>query len=148
MAFKRDLELGEKAEEYLVDKLKKELPTLKQLKRNFSGYDLIDDNGYTIEVKFDRKSKATNNTAIEYEYKGQPSGINKTKAMEWIQIYYLQDQWVYSRIKTYNLKAFIKSNGEYLTTLNGGDDKLSKMILMSTEYFADIFNYEPLENPT
>ena len=145
MAFKRDLELGEKAEEYLVDKLKKELPTLKQLKKNFSGYDLIDDNGYTIEVKFDKKSKATNNTAIECEYKGNPSGINCTKAMEWIQIYYLNNQWVYSRIKTYNLKAYIESNQEYLTTLPGGDDKLSKMILMSTEDFADTFNYEPLQ---
>jgi hypothetical protein len=145
MGFKRDLQLGEKAEEYLVDKLKKEFPTLKQLKKNFSEYDLMDDNGYTIEVKFDRKSKSTGNTAIECEYKGNPSGINCTKAMEWIQIYYLNNQWVYSRIKTYDLRAFVKSNGDYLTTIDGGDNKLSKMILIPVEDFADTFNYESLQ---
>lgn len=144
MAFKDDVRIGEKAQSYIIKQLELEFPGIHSMHGNFSNYDLISDSGFTVEVKFDIKSKLTNNVGIEYEYQNNPSGLAKTKAMEWIHIYYLIDKWVYSRIKTHDLKAYIKNNWKYLKKLKGGDNNSSKMVIISTQDFADSFNYLPI----
>ena len=144
--FTQDLKIGQKAQDFIIKELELQFPGLKSVQGNFSNYDLISDSGYTAEVKFDIKSKLTNNVGIEYEYNKEPSGLAKTKAMEWIHIYFLQGSWVYSRIKTADLKAFIKSNWKYLKKLSGGDRNSSKMILINSEDFGDTFNYTPIRD--
>lgn len=142
--FSEDLKIGIKAQDFLIKELEGELPGLKSIQGNFSNYDLVSNSGYTIEVKFDIKSKLTSNVAIEYEFNNNPSGLASTKAVEWIHIYYLKDKWVYSRIKTDNLKAFIRNNWKELRKLKGGDRNDSKLILIKTEDFANNFPYKEI----
>lgn len=142
--FSEDLKIGIKAQDFLIKELEGELPGLKSIQGNFSNYDLVSNSGYTIEVKFDIKSKLTNNIAIEYEFNNNPSGLASTKAVEWIHIYYLKDKWVYSRIKTDNLKAFIRNNWKELRKLKGGDRNDSKLILIKTEDFVNSFPYREI----
>lgn len=142
--FSEDLKIGIKAQDFLIKELEGELPGLKSIQGNFSNYDLVSNSGYTIEVKFDIKSKLTSNVAIEYEFNNNPSGLASTKAVEWIHIYYLKDKWVYSRIKTDNLKAFIRNNWKELRKLKGGDRNDSKLILIKTEDFVNSFPYREI----
>ena len=62
--FSEDLKIGIKAQDFLIKELEGELPGLKSIQGNFSNYDLVSNSGYTIEVKFDIKSKLTSNVAI------------------------------------------------------------------------------------
>lgn len=140
MAFKTDLSIGERAQDFAISVLKEEFPGIRQIKGDFADYDLIADNGYTIEVKFDKESRKTGNVAIEYLYKGRPSGIAKTKAREWLHIFYL-DGWVYARAKTLDLKHYIKSNRKDLVETDGGDNHLSKLILINKEDFVNRFGF-------
>jgi len=87
--FKKDLKIGEYVQDYLVKELAGEFGKLKASEGKFSDYDLTSPDGYTFEVKFDRSSEHTNNTAIEFRYKNKESGICSTKAIEWIQVLHL-----------------------------------------------------------
>lgn len=139
--FTKDLKIGQHAQNYIIKELSEELPGLKSIQGNFSNYDLVSDDGYTIEVKFDIKSKLTDNIAIEYEYNRKPSGIAKTKAIEWIHIYYMDDGWVFSRLKIHTLKEYLRSNWKYFKKLEGGDNNSSKIVLIPIDDFADVFNF-------
>ena len=57
--FEEDLQLGQKAEEYILAMLRKEFPTIKRVKGYQPDYDFIDDDGYTIELKLDIRSKSS-----------------------------------------------------------------------------------------
>lgn len=138
--FAKDLKIGQKAQDFIIKRLQDELPGLKSIDGNFSSYDLVADSGYTIEVKFDRESEHTKNIAIEYEYDKHPSGLAKTKALEWLHIYYL-DGWVFSRIKVGNLKAFIKNNWKDLHKTQGGDYSKAMLVLINKTDFANTFDF-------
>jgi hypothetical protein len=81
---------------------------------------------------------------FEYECGNHPSGLASTKAIEWIHIYYLTDKWVYVRIRTNNLKSFIKDNWNELKKVKGGDRNSSKLILIDSEDFANNFPYKEI----
>lgn len=141
--FKEDLLTGEKAELYILEQLKDTYPTIRKQYGYNKGFDLIDDNGYTAEVKYDRESIDTHNIAFEYKYKGEPSGISTSKAIDWIQIYY-SDKWVYSQIRKINLQSFLKSNIQYFKRVKGGDDMQSCLILVPTSEFEKSFVSTPI----
>jgi len=143
--FKKDLEEGEKAERYIVKQLLREYPTLKKVEGYNPGYDLIDEMGYTVEVKFDIGSKTTGNIAFEYSYKGNPSGISTSSALDWVQIYF-SNGWVYSQMRTYNLKIFLKSNIKSFKIVNGGDDNKSHLILVPVSTFQEFFCSKRIED--
>jgi len=144
--FEEDLQLGQKAEEYILAMLKKEFPTIKRVNGYQPDYDFIDDDGYTIELKLDIRSKSSGNVGIEYKYKNKPSAISTSKAVEWIVIYYLPPyKWVYSRMKTNELKAFLKGNNKYLRKTNGGDSNMSRLILIPIVTFSEEFGFTPLK---
>jgi hypothetical protein len=145
--FAKDLKIGVKAQDFLIKGLSKELPGLKSIDGNFSNYDLVADNGYTIEVKFDRQSANTKNIGIEFEYDNQPSGIAKTKAMGWAHIFKHHDKWAYSRIKTHDLKAYIKNNWKHFRKVPGGDGRKARMVLIPVLDFMDEFSFRDI-NPT
>jgi hypothetical protein len=143
--FKSDLKDGEKAQDYILKQIRKEYPNAKIIPNKCSDFDIADlSTGYSAEVKYDIKSKDTSNVGIEFACRGKYSGISKTKATEWIHIYKLADKWVYSRIKTRELKAFIKTNNSELPRVYAGDDYKSVLILIPKEVFADTFNYREI----
>jgi hypothetical protein len=140
MSFDSDLNTGLKAERAVIKKLQKEMPTLKQVQVG-SDYDLIDDNGYTIEVKYDKLSEKTPNVGIEFRCNGKLSGIATTKAMEWVHIFNLDGEWVYARAPIHRLKSFLRSNQGVLNIVDGGDGNRAKLALVNKDDFANHFTY-------
>lgn len=131
---------GHKAEEFVVKQLSKKHKGLRFVEGKCKEYDLIADDGYTVEVKYDILSKNTGRVGIEFECDSKPSGIETTKAIDWVHIYKLYDNWVYSIIPVANLRAFLRSNKDFLTTASGGDCS-AKMYLISVHDFADHFSF-------
>lgn len=144
--FQRDLERGNKVEDVVLKIKAKQHKGLKRVEGKNSGYDLIADEGYTAEVKFDELSAKTGNVGIEFECYGKPSGIEVTIAYEWIHIYKLYSDWVYSEIKPADLKAFLRNNKDYLHTGKGGDYGVSLMHLINVHDFADAFGFKQISS--
>ena len=91
-----------------------------------------------IEVKTERGQWArTGNIAIEYEYKGKPSGIATTQATYWFQILEIDGkEFCTLMLKTDILKKLLKLTKNAKTVM-GGDDRQSKLVLLPIK---DIFN--------
>ena len=142
-SFQRDLEMGERAERFVIEQLKKEMPTLKKIEGYNPDYDLIDDSGFTIEVKLDRKSQETKNVGIEYMHGGKLTAISTSKAMEWVVIYF-NNEWRYIRTSTDQLRNFLRSNWEYLPKIKGEGD-MSSLVLISIEDLEKHFTYNIIE---
>lgn len=130
--FWEDLQLGHRAEEYVRRICGDEFPTLKRVVGENPDYDLITDDGYTIEVKWDLRSRETGNVAIEYKHRNKPSGITTSKAIEWFIFYYnkFDRKWRYLRIKRVDLLAYLRNNWKYLSFFVGGDSNKSDIILI------------------
>jgi hypothetical protein len=146
--FDKDLKIGNLVEEIIAKHLKKEFPTIRAHKKKSSEYDLIDDDGYTFEVKWDRMSEETPNTVVEYYCNRKPSGISTTKAIEWIQVYYLDHNWVFSRMTTNDLKAYLHNNFEFFHTGRGGDGNRARLIFLDKDDFATEFDFTTLKAKT
>jgi len=144
MSFEEDLEKGERAERFVVEQLKKEMPTLKKVEGYNPDYDLIDDRGFTIEVKLDRKSQETKNVGVEFKHRGEPTAISTSKAMEWIIIYY-NNGWRYVRVATEQLRGFLRNNWKYLSKIKGKGDK-SSLVLISIDDLEKHFTYEVIDD--
>lgn len=144
--FQKDLETGARAQDLIISQLSKEHPGLHQVQGNFKDFDLIADDGYTAEVKFDALSRKTQRVGFEYECSGKKSGIANTKSFEWVHIYKLYNDWVYSKMKTSDLKAFLKSNWNSLEKVCGGDNNSSKMALVSVYDIGDSFEFTRLSS--
>ena len=136
--FKRDLERGHRAEDKAVELLKSEYPSIRAIYKSndqvFKSYDLIDDTGYTFEVKGEIKSKETGNIVIEWECRGKPSGITSTKADEWFHMYYLEGNWVYTRCSVTDLRYYIA--WKQPKSIRGGDENESQMYLIEARKFS------------
>lgn len=130
---------GEKAQARAIEWLKGEHPTIRSVGGDVSGYDLIDDNGYKVEVKFDSLSENTGNVAIEFSSMDKPSGIEVTIANDWLHIFKYQNKWVYVLVPVSTLRAFIRSNEQFLPVTNGGFKNYSKMILIPKNIMANNF---------
>lgn len=140
-SFNEDLNIGHKAEEYVLSELRKEFPNLKRILGMSLHCDLKDEQGYMVEVKYDIRGRDTGNVAIEYKHRGKLSGISISRAMEWVVIYHLEGNgWVYSRIKTEDLRSFIRNNWQYLKKYKGSGDK-SELVLIKSTLFAETFSY-------
>lgn len=142
--FDSDLELGHRAEEYILEKLQLLYPTMRSIKVKNIDYDLIDDNETSVEVKFDMKSKTTGRVAIEYMHRGNPSGISISKATLWVIIYFLEDEWVWSFMETDLLRKYIKRNHAKHTRHIGDGDKSSLLLINSLD-IANEFGYYKIE---
>lgn len=142
MSFEHDLKLGERAERFVVNQLREKIPTLRKVEGKNPDYDLIDDKGFTIEVKLDIKSKETGNVGIEYRHRGKPTAISTSKAIEWVVIYY-NNGWRYIRVPTIELRSFIKSNWKYLSKIKGEGDK-SSLVLIPIETLERHFIFKEI----
>ena len=88
-----------------------------------------------VEVKTERNMWAkTGNLAIEYKYKGQPSGIAATASDWWIHVLSLNGEvkmafiWPVTILKNFLLQAF--NPGSELKLITGGDGNHSNLILV------------------
>ena len=84
--------------------------------------------GKKVEVKTDRMAHKTGNIAVEYQYKGYPSGISKTEADYWAFV--LNENKIVLLIQTEELKRIGREYFKKGKVVNGGDDNNSKMILI------------------
>jgi len=84
-----------------------------------------------IEVKTERGQWATTgNIAIEYEYRGQPSGITTTEAPYWLHILEVDGKEFCTLLfKTSVLRTLLKTV-KHARRVTGGDDKQSKLVLL------------------
>lgn len=144
--FKRSLELGGRAQKYIIKHHSKDHKGLRQVEGNFKDYDVIADDGYTAEIKYDILSEKTGNVGFEYHCFGKPSGIATTKALDWIHFYRLNGKLVYSIVRVNDLKSFLRSNWKSLDKKKGGDYNCSKMVVVPALDFADHFSYLPVKN--
>lgn len=104
--------------------------------------DLLSGERGTIEVKRDWKVTETGNLAIEYKYKGKPSGIATTKATWWA-IVLDERQFAHEMIifiKTSRLREMARGIYKKRGGVIGGDKRQSKMVLIPVEEF---FKYNP-----
>ena len=79
-----------------------------------------------VEVKSDLKAKDTGNLFIEYESRGEPSGIAKTQADYWC----FDIGHLFILIETETLKQIIRPKLGTKADLRGGDNNTSKGILL------------------
>lgn len=104
--FDIDIEYGRQGENYLLDIL--------ETKR--------------IEVKTDRIAHITGNVAVEYRYRGRPSGIATTEADYWAFILY--DMTTIIMVPTDKLKTIAREKYRQDQITLGGDENASEMILI------------------
>tara|TARA_R100001244_G_scaffold28625_1_gene27815 strand:+ start:81 stop:452 length:372 start_codon:yes stop_codon:yes gene_type:complete len=85
-----------------------------------------------IEVKTERdKWKETGNICIEFECRGKPSGIAVTEAKWWVHVLADGDDTsCMLMFPTEKLKEIARKYYANGKIVNGGDDNLSKMVLL------------------
>ena len=99
----------------------------------------------TIELKRDVLSATTGNYAIEYLFKGKPSGISTTTST----IFAIQTDTHFHLYHTSKLKAFLKANWKQLKHTKGGDDGETELILVPKLQMLDPWLVIPIaETPT
>jgi hypothetical protein len=79
----------------------------------------------TVEVKNDMMHERTGNLGVEFEYRGKPSGIDKTWADWWCFALY-DGFWV---IKTDKLRQLIADNLHFRVAVGGDPGSNTKMYL-------------------
>lgn len=84
-----------------------------------------------IEVKTDRLAHITGNVAIEYKYRGKPSGISTTEAEYWAFVLY--DMTTIILVPTEKLKEIARDKFRKDQVTLGGDENASEMILIPIE---------------
>lgn len=139
MSFEKDLPLGRRFETEVKRVLEEFRFTVKHMQDNFIFYDLevTREKLRTVECKYDRESKYTQNIAIEYECRDKPSGIQVTTADYWIH-YYFDKRW---RIAVYPLKD-LKKLCEGKPRVPGGDWNQSRVFLIPKNLILPQYNRE------
>ena len=84
--------------------------------------------GQKIEVKTDRLAHLTGNIAVEFRYKGYPSGISTTEADYWAFVLFNHLRIIF--IKINELKAIARECYKEGKIKNGGDNNRSEMVLI------------------
>jgi hypothetical protein len=117
--FQKDLEVGKEAEKEAVKHIAKHLKFDKVEFNDDKRYDFKitqGDKSKTYEVKRDLMCGQTGNFALEYECRGNPSGIVTTQADYWI--YQLDDGFYLIGVE--RLKKLI-DDAQYFRMVTGGD---------------------------
>ena len=94
----------------------------------------------TIEVKTDRLAVKTGNIAVEFRYRGRPSGIQTTKSDEYFFVIVEEDGSIRYRlnIPTAKLKKIAYRRFINGLTTTGGQYNATEMILIP---IIDLLNY-------
>tara|TARA_R110002126_G_scaffold229778_1_gene374059 strand:- start:1157 stop:1540 length:384 start_codon:yes stop_codon:yes gene_type:complete len=94
----------------------------------------------TVEVKTDRLAAKTGNLAVEFRYRGRPSGIQTTKSDEYFFVIVEQDGSIRYRLNIPTAKLKKIAYRRYLNglTTTGGQYNATEMILIP---IIDLLNY-------
>ena len=83
--FDIDLERGKQIEEMFLELVHKSYPLAYIVKGYFKDYDIyIPEIKKSVEVKYDEKSRYTDNIVVEVEFNDKPSALSTTKADYWV----------------------------------------------------------------
>lgn len=142
--FKQDLNTGEKGENFMIEFLEKK--GFKLIGRcKTKEYDLkmlYNEKEYTYEIKTDIYKKK-DNIAIEFECRGNPSGISVTEADYFVTFFPLWGEiW---NIKTENLRQLIAELKPYKTTQSGDDGSNTRLYLFKKLNVKKYFNVVYIE---
>jgi transposase len=100
--------------------------------------------GKTIEVKADRAWHTTGNIAIEYRFRGRPSGLSTTEAKWWLTVLTNKENpkesdmmilWSVSK-----LRAHLKKIQHKLRKVNAGHLRASKVLLVPLRHYLPALN--------
>ena len=94
----------------------------------------------TVEVKTDRLAVQTGNLAVEFRYRGRPSGIQTTKSDEYFFVIVEEDGSIRYRLNIPTAKLKKIAYRRYLNglTTTGGQYNATEMILIP---IIDLLNY-------
>ena len=94
----------------------------------------------TVEVKTDRLAVKTGNLAVEFRYRGRPSGIQTTKSDEYFFVIVEEDGSIRYRLNIPTAKLKKIAYRRYLNglTTTGGQYNATEMILIP---IIDLLNY-------
>jgi|TARA_B100000035_G_scaffold129236_1_gene109874 hypothetical protein len=105
---------------------------------------IFEGDASTIEVKADKAWHYTGNVAIEYRFRGNPSGLSTTKAKWWCTVLTNKDDpeetdmlilWEVSK-----LKAHLKKIWNRLRKVDAGYRRASKVLLVPVKDFLPVLN--------
>lgn len=105
---------------------------------------LFEAEGGTIEVKADKAWHTTGNVAIEYRFRGRPSGLSTTEAKWWCTVLTNKNNpkesdmivlWSVSK-----LKAHLKNIQHKIRKVNAGYRRASKVLLVPVRDFLPVLN--------
>jgi hypothetical protein len=144
--FASDLTFGKKYEKLTTELF--ESKRFEIAEGNFKDYDvkLVYDSPegeevtVTFECKGDRISKNTKAIAVEFQYAGEPSGIEVTKADYWI--HFVDGTNKYYLIPTRDLRRLIRRK-QYFDVKAAGDGLRSKIYIIDDEkiaQYADVYS--------
>lgn len=94
------------------------------------------------EVKFDRLSKTSGNVAIEYMYKGKPSGILATRSDVYVIVYHKEGAmyacFISRNVLLLELFNAIKDGATSHKITKGGDGLESKLLLLKVSHLETL----------
>lgn len=135
----KSFKIGNKGEDIVIDIYTKKGRKCEKSNGKIN-HDLILDDTFYLEVKYDIMSKRTGNIAIEYHNskKNTPSGISATKADFWVHIAFTKtgDRMVYIAPVS-ELKKWIADNKPKKVIIAGGDDNADLYIYGQDIAFGD-----------
>lgn len=123
------LEIGEEAQRELAVILRKQGFTVnpyKDGKQKEADLVIKRDHELLVEVKKDVLADQTGNFCVEYQFRGQPSGIAATIA----DMFVIGTKNHFYCFKTSDLKDYIRANWKYLKKKYGGDQNEAKLIII------------------
>lgn len=100
--------------------------------------------GKTIEVKADKAWHTTGNVAIEYRFRGRPSGLQTTKAKWWCTVLTNKenpkesDMIILWRVE--ELKFHLNRMWDKLRKVDAGYMKASRVVLVPVKDFLPVLN--------
>ncbi len=121
--FHRDLKIGKKYEQVVLDSVKEKYPQAYIEDGYCKDWDIyIPELKLGVEVKSDKKSMHTGNIVIEIEFNNKPSALTTTKAKYWV----IYDGYDYNWFLVNDIKRCIKENKLRYATFTGKGDVHSK----------------------
>lgn len=134
--FEDDKNIGEMAEDLVKEALDSHWGTrLMKAEGFFKPWDFMDGER-RVEVKLDRLVGKTGNIAIEYEFRGKPSGVKATRATHWAYLLGME-VWL---CDIQSLLKWLRDNHGRCKKVGGGDNGSSKMLLLTEAQFKSVFS--------
>lgn len=138
--FGKDLKLGQEAEQDVITRLRRRIPSFQLIETNHDfSHDIrarVWGRECLFEVKYDLMSQQTGNIAIEFQSRGKWSDIAISNAQMWVFKYFRKGGSVpqYRCVQLETLKAAWKSL-QYRTVVGGDKGSNTKMFLVPIEDF-------------